>query len=105
MCSLKQTLPTQTSLFPSLRRLQQHGLPMACWRLTPVICSAARLKEVIRHGQSTVNTPSLIESRMIAGRSKGGPLGGLDIPFSLPGDPKEPYPSTIGHIVTPQIDM
>ena len=37
---------------------------MASWRRTPVIRSAARLKVVMCHSESTVKTPSLIESRI-----------------------------------------
>jgi hypothetical protein len=37
---------------------------MASERDTPVIASAARLKDVMRHSRSTVNTPSEMLSRM-----------------------------------------
>jgi hypothetical protein len=40
-----------------------HRCPIASSREIPVIFSAARLKVVMRQSPSTVNTPSLIESR------------------------------------------
>jgi len=38
---------------------------MACFLDIPVICSAARLKEVMSHFSFTVNTPSEIFSRIV----------------------------------------
>ena len=46
------------------RNTSEQRRPMASSRATPVICSAPRLKEVMRHSGSTVNTPSEMLSRM-----------------------------------------
>jgi hypothetical protein len=53
------------------RKTSQQRLPTASSRLTPVIRSAARLNDVIRHSRSTVKTPSLMESRMMPCESFG----------------------------------
>ena len=54
------------------RKTSQHGRPSASPCGTPVICSAARLNEVIRNPSSTVKTPSATESRMVATSSGVG---------------------------------
>ena len=49
----------------SALRTSLHSWPMASSLGTPVIFSAARLKDVIRQSLLTVKTPSAMESRMI----------------------------------------
>ena len=46
------------------RNTSGQSRPIASFRDIPVISSAARLNEVIRHSRSTVKTPSEILSRM-----------------------------------------
>jgi hypothetical protein len=46
------------------RKTSEQRRPMASVRDTPVMVSAARLKDEMRHSRSTVNTPSDMLSRM-----------------------------------------
>jgi len=46
------------------RKTSEHRRPTASLRDTPVISSAARLNDVMRHSISTVNTPSEMLSRI-----------------------------------------
>jgi len=46
------------------RNTSGQSRPIASFRDIPVISSAARLNEVIRHSRSTVKTPSEILSRI-----------------------------------------
>ena len=48
------------------RKTSQQGRPIASDAETPVIFSAARLKNVIRHSGSTVNTPSAMLFKIIS---------------------------------------
>ena len=49
----------------SALKTSQHGRPTASRSCVPVIVAAARLKEVTRKSLSTVNTPSLMESKIV----------------------------------------
>jgi hypothetical protein len=46
------------------RKTSEHRFPRASPRATPVISSAARLNDVMRHSGSTVKTPSEMLSKM-----------------------------------------
>ena len=63
--------------FPHMlqRNTSAQGRPRASARDTPVISSAARLKDVMRQSRSTVNTPSEMLSR-IASVSASAVCGG-----------------------------
>ena len=67
-------------------KTSQQGRPITSSRRTPVICSAALLKKVMRHSASTVRTPSATQSSTAWASSQSmvfpfGPSG--SIRFSL----------------------
>jgi hypothetical protein len=49
---------------------------MTSWRRWPVICSAARLKQVMRQLVSTARTPSEMLPTMASNRSADAPVAG-----------------------------
>lgn len=79
------------------RNTSEHGRPTASARATPVISSAARLNEAIRHCASTVNTPSEMLSRMasVALRAVTAPSGISSRVESSIACPRDPDSSTI----------
>ena len=62
MVSRRAQCPSHTEA----RKTARQGWPMASERGIPVMVSAARLNEVMRHCALTVNTPSVIASRIAA---------------------------------------
>ena len=59
--SFRAQAPSQMSALNTC----QHGFPRASSGVMPMISAAARLNEVMWNWSSTVNTPSLMESRMV----------------------------------------